>query len=251
MAFYDSFYKKTWNGNDSLVKELSINQAYQVQDLVTAKRKEVGEQVVGFKVGCTSKAIREQFGLSEPIKGNLFHPNIFDTKEEFDCGHYLNCAIEPEMVLKISEDLQGKDLEDEQLIQAIEYVSPGIEIHEFNFWIKPPTIQELICSGGIHTGLIIGRQKISPHNLNFLEEEFRVYKDNSLVTAGLASEIMGGPLHSLRWLVNSLTEKDASLMAGSYVIPGSPVELVEIDQHVDLRVEIDKLGSVSTYFRSS
>lgn len=137
---------------------------------------------------------------------------IFDGKKDFDCGHYLNCAIEPEMVLKISGDLQGKDLEGQQLIQAIAYVSPGIEMHEFNFWMKPPTIQELICSGGIHTGLIIGSQKISPQDLNFIEEEFSVFKDNWLVTAGLASEIMdGGPLHSLRWLENSLTESGSHL----------------------------------------
>ena len=38
---------------------------------------------------------------------------------------------------------------DRQLVEAIEYVSPGIELHNFKFWFAPPTSQELICSGGI------------------------------------------------------------------------------------------------------
>jgi len=36
----------------------------------------VGESVVGYKVGCTSAAIRSQFGLKEAICGRLFHPHV-------------------------------------------------------------------------------------------------------------------------------------------------------------------------------
>jgi 2-keto-4-pentenoate hydratase len=49
-----------------------------VQNLVVQKRIEQGESIAGFKVGCTSKAIREQFGLNEPINGKLFRPHIFE-----------------------------------------------------------------------------------------------------------------------------------------------------------------------------
>lgn len=250
-SFFDSFYNKEWNGDDDLVKGLSINEAYEVQDLVTQKRIAAGEKTTGFKVGCTSQAIRKQFGLTEPIHAKLFYPTTTTNQDFFDCSNYINCAIEPEMVLKIGERLQGKDLSDRALIRAIDYVSPGIEIHEFNFWIKPPTIQELICSGGIHTGLIIGNQKISPEALNFREEEFKVYKNKSLVTSAPASEIMGGPLHSLRWLINHLTERGLSLEKGSLVIPGSPVELISIAQNLELMIEIDKVGGVSSYFKRS
>ena len=95
----------------------------------------------------------------------------------------MNCAIEPEMVLKIGKNFEGKNLSDEELINSIDYVSPGIEIHAYNFWVNPPTIQELICSGGIHTGLIIGDQKIPPVDLQFKDEVFTIYKNNALITS--------------------------------------------------------------------
>lgn len=247
--FYHSFYLKEWYGEQALVLDLSIEEAYDVQDLVTEKRIESGETIAGFKVGCTSNSIRKQFGLSEPINGKLFYPHTAEGQVYFDWSNYIHCAIEPEMVLRIGKTLEGKNLLDRDLIDAIDYVSPGIEIHEYNFWIKPPSIQELICSGGIHTGLIIGDQRVSPEGLHFKDEKFSVYKNDSFITSAPASEIMGGPIHSLRWLVNFLTDRGLSLEKDSFVIPGSPVELVHIDQDLELKIVIENVGSVSVYFK--
>jgi 2-keto-4-pentenoate hydratase len=248
--FFNAFYRKEClGGGEPTIANLSIKDAYKVQDLVAQKRILSGEKVVGFKVGCTSKAIRSQFGLNEPIHGRLFQPHIFYENARLDWSDYVNCAIEPEMVLKIGTDLIGKDLSDEKLIDAIEHVSPGIEIHNFKFWNSTPTLQELICSGGIHAGLIVGDKKVSPRGLRFRDEVFHVYKDDNLITSAPASEIMGGPLNSLRWLVGSLTAKGQPLKMGSLVIPGSPVELLSIDRDTELKVTIDNVGSLVAFFK--
>ncbi len=246
--FYHAFYKKEWLGDAHSLNNLSIEEAYVVQDLVTKKRIEKGEHVVGYKVGCTSAAIREQFGIHEPINGKLFQPHIMDSKATIVYSNYVNCAIEPEMVLKIGKDLEGVDLSDEKLINSIVYVSPGIELHNFKFWVEPPSIQELICSGGIHAGLIVGEQKVDPRKLLFKDELFSVYKNGNLVTSAPSSEIMGSPIHSLRWLVTFLTKKGETLKKGSLVIPGSPVELVNIDRDTVLKITIDQVGSLTALF---
>ena len=198
--------------------------------------------------GCTSQAIRAQFGLQEPISARLFPPHIFEEGVRLDWRDYLNCAIEPEMVLRIGRDLKREELSDSQLLDAIAYVSPGIEIHHLKFWFSPPSSQELICSGGIHAGLVVSHQKVAPQELSFGDEFFRVYKDGDLITQAPASEIMGGPLVSLRWLVNFLVQQGTYLKEDSLVIPGSPVELVDINYDTRLKVEIEGLGSVVTVF---
>lgn len=248
--FFHAFYEKEWNPLDEEINisDLSIDDSYIVQDLVTKRRIELGESVVGYKVGCTSKAIRNQFGLNEPINGKLFQPRIYSENVTFNLNDYVDCAIEPEMVLKIGKTLVGENLPDEELLDAIEYVSPGIEIHNFHFWNSRPTIQELICSGGIHAGLVIGKPKASPRDLSFKDENFSVYKNCSLVTSALSVEIMGGPLHSLRWLVASLTKKGLSLEENSLVIPGSPTELVDIVKQTELKISIGHIGSLTVTF---
>ncbi len=248
VQFYDVFQENVWSGNIPELSELSISDAYQVQALVAEQRIQAGEKVVGYKVGCTSRAIRAQFGLAEPISGRLFD---LQTKAEgvcLDWTAYANCAIEPEMVIKIGNDIIGEDLSNEALVKSIEYVSPGIEIHNFTFWLGEPTMQELICTGGIHAGLVIGADRVSPKELLFCDEVFSVFKDNNIITSAPASEIMGGPLDSLRWLAGFLRANGDYLRKGSLVIPGSPTELVEIDQDTELKVMIENVGEVVARF---
>lgn len=248
--FTQAFYEGCWSGKlFPPVSQLSIAEAYAVQDLVADMRVQKGEEIVGFKVGCTSQAIRAQFGLSEPIMGRLFSPHVHNEGIEINWKDYVNCAIEPEMVLTIGADLSGVDLPDDQLIDAIEYVSAGIELHNFIFWFTSPSSQELICSGGIHAGLIIGDTRVPAKRLSFQNEMFSVRKDGKLITEAPASEIMDGPIHSLRWLVDSLTKRNSCLKKGSLVIPGSPVELIPIDKDTVLSVEIEGVSTLVTHFK--
>jgi 2-keto-4-pentenoate hydratase len=247
--FIDLFYTGIWNNDTGQsIYGLSIDESYSVQDLVTKKRTDRGEKVVGYKVGCTSSSIREQFGLDEPIFGRLFQPHIFDDSRILDQNDYVNCAIEPEMIIKICKDLEGENLPDKVLIDAIEYISPGIEIHNYKFWNTPPTLQELICSNGIHAGLVVGNIKSPPEKLSFKQESFMVYKNGKLAEKANASEIMGGPLNSLRWLIGKLTRRNEKLRSGSLVIPGSPVRLISIDQDTEVAVIIENVGKAIASF---
>ena len=85
--------------------------------------------------------------------------------------------------------------------------------------------------------------------MSFEHEIFSVRKNGELITEAPASEIMGGPIHSLRWLVDALTIGGVGLKKGSLVIPGSPVELVRIDQDTELSVEIEGVGAVASHFK--
>lgn len=249
-SFYDAFYTNSWRNSSTSLLGLSIADSYRVQNIVCQKRLDAGEEVIGYKVGCTSIAIRDQFGIEEPISGRLFSPHIYGEGIQINRQHYANCAIEPEIVLTVGSDLFGQDLPDETLINAIECVSPGIELHNYTFWHDPPCLQELICSGGIHAGLIVGKKKVSPRDLSFKNDIFSVHQDDKLIASAPALEIMGGPLNSLRWLVNSLSSFGEILKKGSLVIPGSPTELISVTHDCDLDVVIQNVGQVSATFIS-
>ena len=250
-AFVDAFYTKNWHTEQAFsLHSLSVSESYQVQAMVAHKRIALGERMVGYKVGCTSDAIRRQFGISEPICARLFEPHVTSENRPLDWNAYANCAIEPEMAIMIGADLYGEHLSDEELICSIEYVSVGVELHDYTFWHGAPSMQELICSGGIHAGLVVGHEKVPATALSFSEELFSVYKNDCLVTASPASEIMGGPLESLRWLVGFLTKKGDYLQAGCWVIPGSPTELIEISQDTEIKVDIERVGDLSVSFKS-
>ena len=250
--FYHAFYEKEWPGEPAPdFRKLTVADSYEVQGLVAELRIQSGERVVGYKVDCTSPAIQTQFGFGEPICARLFAPHVQSEGSQLNWRSYLNCAIEPEMVIRIGRDIPSGELSDQELIESIEFVSPGIELHNFKFWQQPPSIQELICSGGILAGLIVGQSRVDPRLLSFSDERFSVYKNDELIAEEPASEIMGGPLRSLKWLAGFLSARGDCLLKDSWVIPGSPTELIPVAKDTDLKVSIERVGDVYARFQDT
>jgi 2-keto-4-pentenoate hydratase len=227
---------------------LSIDDAYEVQRRVIAAREARGEQVVGHKVGCTSKAIRQQFGLSEPICGRLMAPHIRYGNTVLDWNDYIDLAVEPEFVFGVGRDVRSEIRDGEELLDAIEWVAPGIEIHNYRFWFGEPTSQELIASNGIFAGLVVGEQRVSPTELDSDLEGVGIFRNGELAASGIGAEIMGGPLKSLQWLANHLQSQGEHLQAGQLVIPGSPVQLISVEPGDRIAARFTRLGSVEAEF---
>jgi 2-keto-4-pentenoate hydratase len=230
------------------VTSLSLDDAYEVQRQVIAARVARGEQVVGYKVGCTSKAIRQQFSLSEPIHGRLMTPHIHYGNPELNWHDYVQCAVEPEFVLGIGKDVVDEVADEKELRDAIEWVAPGIEIHNYKFWFGRPTSQELIASNGIHAGLVVGSQRIPPSDLDLDLEGVGIFRNGQLAASGIGAEIMGGPLKSLRWLANHLIRQGEHLEVGQLVIPGSPVQLISVELGDRIHARFTRIGSVTMTF---
>lgn len=247
--FLNVFYQLEWPKDEPFdFANLTIEESYRVQDIIASRRKDKADEIIGYKVGCTSAAIQNQFGLSEPIWARMFKPYLYHNNVDLYLKDFKKCAIEPEMVFVVKDEIKYNKLTDEELIDAIDYVSPGIELHHFHFWHNPTLIQELICTGGIHAGLVVGNTKVSPKDLSFNNEIFHVYKDSKNITSAPASEILEGPLSSLKWLIEKLEKKNLFLKKGDLVIPGSPTELVNIDENTHLKIKIDNVGEAEANF---
>jgi 2-keto-4-pentenoate hydratase len=207
---------------------LSLAEAYEAQARMLALRLLNGERIVGWKVGCTSRAIRQQFGLSHPISGRLLEPHIYPNGSSLAFADYINCAIEPEMVIRLGKDLEG-NVDERTAAEAIASIAPGIEIHNYRFWFGSPTSQELIASNGIHAALIIGPEQQFRQEIDLAIEGVEIWVNGQLQASGTGAEIMdGGPLNSLCWLAHHAYERGEILRAGNLVIPGSAVRLIKL-----------------------
>jgi 2-keto-4-pentenoate hydratase len=234
------------------LETLTIDEAYHAQQVAVEYRLNRGESVRGYKVGCTSKSIRQQLGLTEPYYAQMTAPHVNEDRDvALDWTRYVNLALESELVIGIGRDITPGKVADADLIASIDYLSAGIELHHFKFWRGKPTAQELIVSNGLFAGLIVGRDRVSASTLDFQSEVFRLRQDGTLVTEGVARDIMGGPLESLRWLASKLAQRGEVIRAGQLVIPGSPVALVPIRADADVEVEISGVGRVHARFRAA
>jgi 2-keto-4-pentenoate hydratase len=231
------------------IQTLSMDDAYKVQEGFLATRLARGERTVGYKVGCTSPAIRAQFGLSEPICGRLLAPRVYRDGEILNIADFVDCALEPELVLHVGLDLDGSNLETAHLRKAIFAISPGIEVHNYRFWYGRPTLQELIASNGIHAALVVGSPHELPPDLDLAQERTTLSVNQVEKATGVGAEIMGGPMNSLRWLLNHLRRRGRGLRAGDLVIPGSATKLVPVVAGDTAEAQFTHFGNCRAVFK--
>lgn len=206
---------------------LSLDEAYEVQQRFLSARTEAGETLIGWKVGCTSPAIRDQFRLDQPICGRLLDRHIYRSGDAVDSRGFVDCAVEAEFALLLRRELLLEELP-RKLYDLVEAVVPGIELHNYRFWYGDPTSQELISSNGIHAALVVGgsRKLLPAESLD--GEIVELYVNGQLRASGRGSDIMGGVLRSLEWLTAQAGAHGWRIPAGQLVIPGSAVSLVRI-----------------------
>jgi len=235
--------------SDVDITALSLDDAYDIQKRIAALRESEGARIVGYKVGCTSRSIRQQFGLSDPIRGRILAPYVHHGDTVLPWNDFIQCAVEPEFVFGIGRDVPSEIGHVDDALQTIAWVAPGIELHHYKFWFGEPTSQELIVSNGIHAGLVIGKQRVLPSELDLDLEGVGLFRNGELAASGIGAEVMGGPLNSLRWLANHLIRHDEHLREGDVVIPGSAVPLVRVDPNDQITAAFTRLGRVTAEFR--
>ncbi len=85
---------------------LSLEQAYALQGEVARLRVERGERVIGYKIGCTSRAIQDQLGISGPIFARVFDGGCFATGCRLEHARFANLAIEGELAIRLAPSCQ-------------------------------------------------------------------------------------------------------------------------------------------------
>src|SRR5215470_7879472 len=105
-----------------------IDVAYAVQTEVTRRGIEAGRRLSGRKIGLTAKAVQQQLGVDQPDYGALFADMERGDGDEIAAGAVLQPRAEAEIALILERDLAHEQPTLADLIRAIAYAVPAIEI---------------------------------------------------------------------------------------------------------------------------
>lgn len=237
LADYDAL---TPNRMFARPSELTTAQAYQLQEEVARLREQRGETLIGYKVGCTSRAVQEQLGIAQPIFGRLFDTGCHSSGAVLSCARYAQLAVEGELAVRLSRDVPGS-LAEEEYGEVIEAVFPVIELHHFVLCSSRPCCPELIASNGLHAGLVLAEQEGRGWGRweGTTELTIRIEAPGGVVAE---SSALRPPLASLRWLAGRLAESGLRLSQGQVVLTGSPMKLFPVAPGSRIVVEAAALG---------
>ena len=208
---------------------LSTERAYALQGEVARLREGRGERVIGYKVGCTSRAIQDQLGIGEPIFGRIFDTGCFSAGARLAHGRFASLAIEGELAIRLSKDLTCGPLSDDEYLSAIDSVFPVIELHHYVLPAAGHPAAALIASGGMHAGLVLPEQEVPCSGRVPDVEALEVAVDDRIVGVTRDPWTMGGPATTLRWLAARLAGCSLQLRRGQVILTGSALPLFPVE----------------------
>lgn len=218
------------------------DEAYALQAEVTRLRERRGEKVIGYKVGCTSQAIREQLGVAQPVFGRLFETGCFPSGAHLAYGNYAHLAVEGELAVRLSGDLAGAAVSPDECLGAIASVFPVIELHHHVLPAGWSPRVWLVASNGMHAGFVGADREPGRPCLADFRHRLSIRIDGTTVETFAESASLPGPVRSLRWLAGRLAELGLHLNAGQVVLTGSAMKLYPVSPGNRITVDAGPLG---------
>ncbi len=218
-------------------------EAYAIQAEISRVRHARGERLLGYKLGCTSKAVQDQLGVQQPIFGPVFESGCFATGAPISASHYTNLAVEGELALRLKADLHSDSLTDERLAEAIGAVFPVIELHHFVLPAHVPRTPALAATGGMHAGLVLPETELPAWLSHQAPCMLSVCISGRRASTTTEPWTMGSATASLRWLASRLAECGLCLRRGQLILTGSPLPMFPVGAGETIVVEASPLGA--------
>jgi 2-oxo-3-hexenedioate decarboxylase len=212
--------------------------AYSIQEAQLRLRQIAGENQIGWKMGLTSQAKREQMGLDSPLYGFLTH-SMQVQKGVFRLQGSIHPKIEPEIAFRLKKRLQGNVTRDE-VIHSCSGVAACMEILDSRYeTFKYFSMEDVIADNSSSSHFVLGPwlDEFSGLALQALSMEMSI--NGSVVQKGSSEMISGDPVLSVVQLCALLAERGSALEAGSIVLAGAATAAVALENgmHVELKVE--------------
>jgi 2-keto-4-pentenoate hydratase len=144
---------------DPIAAELdakNVASAYAVQAEVTRRGLANGRRLVGQKIGLTSKAVRQQLGVDQPDYGALFADMEVATGGEVHGAKLIQPRIEAEIAIVLDRDLQEPDVTMGELMRAVAYTVPALEIVDSRIRDWKITILDTVADNGSSARFVLG-----------------------------------------------------------------------------------------------
>ncbi len=203
--------------------DLTTTQAYALQAEIARLREQRGEKVIGYKVGCTSAAVQQQLGISEPIFARIFDTGCFPCGATLSYQRYANLAGEGELAVRLGQNLSPPSIGGDEWRTTIASAFPVIELHHYVLRSARPSVAELIASGGMHAGFVLAEEEPGGGLPDL--ESLSVWIGDQRIGMVAGAAVTRLAVRSVRWLADRLAERGLALTRGLVVLTGSLLPL--------------------------
>lgn len=220
--------------------QLSLDDAYRVQQLSVARRLDRCEKQVGIKMGFTSRAKMIQMGVDDMIWGPLTDAMAIEDGGEMDWSRFIHPRVEPEIAFLLKKPLSGKVTLAEAM-SAVEAVAPALEVIDSRYQNFKFSLEDVVADNCSSSGFTVGawqKANVDLSNLGMVMEF-----NGSPVQIGSSAAILGNPYRSLAAAARVAAESETVLQEGWLVLAGAATAAEALKPGVHVKLNTEQLGA--------
>lgn len=234
----------------TILPEGDLAAAYQVQQLNAKRGTTAGRRISGKKIGLTSAAVQKQLGVDQPDYGVLFADMEVPSGGSLAFTQVLQPRVEAEVALVVGKELRHEDTTLAELIGAVEFVLPAIEIVGSRVADWDITIVDTIADNASSGAYVLGNRPVKLADIDLSLCGMALYNRGEPVSVGAGVACLGHPLNAALWLARTMARVGQPLMPGEVVLTGALGPMASVLAGETYETNINGLGSVSVHFTS-
>jgi len=222
-----------------------IDGGYAIQRINTVHWQNAGRRQIGRKIGLTSAAVQKQLGVSQPDYGVLFEDMAVAQAGMVSIERLLQGKAEAEIAIVLGRDINNPNPTMLELIRAVEYVLPAVEICDSRILDWRISIADTIADNASAAFFVLGDQ---PRRLDAVDLRMcgmLLEVNGACESLGVGAACLGHPLNAALWLARALASRAEPLRAGEVILTGALGPMTPLRKGSRVRAEIAGLGHVA------
>jgi len=214
--------------------EMTMADAYRVQDAWLRLRLQRGERLVGHKIGLTSRAMQAAMKIDTPDSGFLTDAMVFEPGSSLRAADFCDPKLEVELAFVLADDLTTGDLTVDDVLDATEYVVPAVELIAARSYRTDPdtrrtrTVIDTISDNAADAGIVCGGEQVAPRDVDLRWVGALASRNGIIEETGLAAGVLGHPATGIVWLARRYVEHGMRLEAGQVILAGSFTRPIDV-----------------------
>lgn len=225
-----------------LFESYSIHDAYSIQQEIIQN---LGEEILGWKLGGTNKKTQEVFGVIEPYWGPVFKKDFVSSTDPIKHGSVM-CG-EIECAVKLAEIPKKSELDLTRLDDIIEEIGLSIELPWSTFESVAELgvnalVADLCATGKVVLGTTVPFSKFQEQMMDF---SFLVNKEK-VATGGMTNLVLGLE-KTLKEFISLSSTEGFELKKGQWVFTGGLSSCQRFSKGDKISVQSIGLGEINLF----
>jgi 2-keto-4-pentenoate hydratase len=226
----------------------SAEQSYMVQEINTRARLAAGGRLVGRKVGLTNPTVQAQLGVGQPDYGMLFADMDLPHGGELAFSEGAQFKAEAELAFIMGRDLTQEDIGMAEVMRAVEYVAPAIEIVGSRIADWDIHLFDTVADNASSAFFTLGPSVRRLTDADLLNCRMQMTSGDTVISQGLGRACLGSPLNALAWLARVMARVGWPLSEGDVVLSGALGPMVAAMPGETFTATIEGFGETSIHF---